>query len=144
MCQLSEMGRERKSGGRQRPVKQVVRKPHKPFLLILKGKQERLRDGVSGSAARSQQKLSSWRTGGSLELAEKLLLALEGERAVAGNLHRLELAAGRPAWRLHLVAVLLGEVSESTSCFAYQEEGALSEEVLAQTSSLPAFPPQGC
>lgn len=92
------MGRERKSGGRQRPVKQVVCKPHKPFLLTLKGEQEGLRDGVSGSAARSQQKFSSWRTGGVLELAEKLLLVLEGEGTMAGNLHRLELAAGRPAW----------------------------------------------
>lgn len=103
------MGRERKSGGRQLPVKQVVCKPHKPFLLGLKGEQEGLEDGVSGSAARSQRKFSSWRTAVILELAENSLI-LEGERAMAGNLHRLELAAGRPAWRLHLVAVLLGGV----------------------------------
>lgn len=56
------------------------------------------RGAVSGSAARSQQKFSSWRTGVILELDEKLLLVLEGERVVARNLHRLELAAGRPAW----------------------------------------------
>ena len=98
MCQLSEMGRERKSGGRQLPVKQVVCKPHKPFLLTLKGEQEGLRDGVSDSAARSQGKFSSWRTAVILEPAEKLLLVLERERAMAGNLPRLELAAGRPAW----------------------------------------------
>lgn len=68
-----------------------------------------------------QQKFSSWRTGVILELAEKLLLVLEGERAGAGNLHRLELE-GREAAHDFIWCRCSWEVSGPRSCIVYQEE----------------------
>lgn len=61
------------------------------------GEQKLLGEGVSGSAARSQRKFSSCRTGGIPELAVKLLLVLEGEREREGDLRTLELAGGKQA-----------------------------------------------
>ena len=133
-------GEREKSGGRQLPVKQVVCKPHKPFLLTLKGEQEGLylaqQPDPSGSSLPGGQE-SSWNW-----LKSCSWFWRESERWREICIGWSWRQGGRPAdfiW-----CRCSWEVSESRSCIVYQEEGALSGEVLVQTSSLPPSPPQGC
>lgn len=68
--------------GRQLPVKQVVRKLRKPFPPTLQREQGRQGDGICGSAATARLRVSYCGSGGTADLAEKLLLVLEKGRKI--------------------------------------------------------------